>query len=178
MLISNFNHSSGFLNLTNSIDEEHKSFPKISGSNTFLDTFNDFSGGKDSSKKLLSSNVVPRLEPQDDLFSFLNRLDNNEDKLLQDNYLVEPQSNYSSLDGLANPHGNLLADFTSNDSYPSSSLSNALPPLDEIFSFENRFKNIVNNWATATESSSNTSFDNLNNNQSTSNATSLNFDLR
>ena len=175
MLISNLNSSSSSLPyFANSFEEKDKIIT-LNGPNISLNTFNDFSGGTNFSKKSLSSNVLNELGAQGDIFSLLNGVDNNEDKQPQNDYIVHPRSYYSGLDGLTRSHENSL---TSNNNSLSSSFSNILPPLDEIFSFESKFKNIVDNWASVTESSLNTSLTNLNEEKLTSNNTALNFDLR
>ena len=175
MLISNLNSSSSSLPyFTNSLEEKDKSIP-LNGPKISLNTFNDFSGGPNFSKKSLSSNVLNELGAQGDIFSLLNGVDNNEDKQPQNDYIVHPQSYYSGVNGLTRSPGNSL---TSNNNSLSSSFSNILPPFDEIFSFESKFKNLVDNWASVTESSPNISLNNQNDEKLTSNTTALNFDLR
>ena len=175
MLIPNLNSSSSSLPyFTNSFEERDKIIP-LNDPSISLNTFTNFSGGTNFSKKSLSSNVLNELGAQGDIFSLLNGVDNNEDKQPQNDYIVRPQSYYSGLDGLTRSPGNSL---TSNNNSLSSSFSNILPPLDEIFSFESKFKNLVDNWASVTESSPNKSLINLNDEKLTNNATALNFDLR
>ena len=108
MLISNLNSSSSSLPyFANSFEEKDKIIT-LNGPNISLNTFNDFSGGTNFSKKSLSSNVLNELEAQGDIFSLLNGVDNNEDKQPQNDYIVHPRSYYSGLDGLTRSHENSL----------------------------------------------------------------------
>ena len=146
MLTSNSTpFSSGLLNLTNSFREKNENHQNI-GSNESLKVLGDFSEDNNLIKTSFSSSVVHKPKQPDDVFSLLGIIDTYEDKEQENPDILNPVFNDIAFNEAAKTNKHSFPGASSNSSF-SPSFTNELLPFGDIFSFRDKFDNILDNFA-------------------------------